>query len=115
MKNEISVTLIHSQKNKMLFWMVVIIIAGIGFIVPEYLSSLFSVDLFLINITATLLCLIALIGASLSIRCAHCGLRLVWYALSKKGIGAWLDWLLHVKECPKCGGSSVEDNGEATK
>ena len=107
MKNNKNKTLIHSQKGKLLFLGSVLIIGGIGFLFPEYLSHLLSMDRFFINITATLLSMVAFIGASLSIKCQHCGLRLVWYALSKKSLGAWVGWLLRVEECPRCEKSNV--------
>ncbi len=102
MKNKKNVTLIHSQKGKLLFWGSILSFAGIGFLFPENLSLLLPVDMFFIDITATFLSVIVLVGASLSIRCQYCGLRLFWYAISEKNLGAWLDWLLHVEECPRC-------------
>lgn len=102
MENNRNITLIHSQRGKLLFWGGVLIIAGIGFLFPEKLSLLLSIDIFFIDITATFFSIVALIGASLSIRCQYCGLRLIWYAISEKNLGTWLEWLLHVEECPRC-------------
>jgi len=115
MKNNGNITLIHSQRSKMLLWGGFLIIAGIGFLIPKDLSILFSIDLFFIDIAATFLSVMALIGASLSIRCRHCGLKLVWYALSKKNIGGWLDWLLHVEECPQCEKNQAQCDEEDDK
>ena len=38
-----------------------------------------------------------------SVRCPHCGLRIVWYGVSKKDHREWFTWLMTVEQCPNCG------------
>jgi len=38
-----------------------------------------------------------------SVRCPHCGLRIVWYGVPKKDHREWFTWLTTVEQCPNCG------------
>ena len=42
------------------------------------------------------------IFACTSIRCPDCGLRWVWYAVSKTDMNQWLTWLVSFERCPGC-------------
>jgi|GEM_PF-4686137 len=45
-----------------------------------------------------------------AIRCPECSLKLLWYSLTKEGLGTWFTWLIHLEECPQC----TKLNGLAT-
>jgi DNA-directed RNA polymerase subunit RPC12/RpoP len=34
--------------------------------------------------------------------CPRCRSRLVWKAMSERGIGNWLSWLRRLQQCPTC-------------
>lgn len=44
-----------------------------------------------------------LVYALVATRCPSCGLRLIPFAMSQSGVGDWLNWLLRVEHCPRCG------------
>jgi hypothetical protein len=37
-----------------------------------------------------------------SIRCPECGSRWLWLAVTKRGVGSWLEWLVSRTQCPTC-------------
>lgn len=41
--------------------------------------------------------------AGQNIVCPHCGLRLLYYSITKVGLGTWYVWLLTEEKCPTCG------------
>lgn len=41
--------------------------------------------------------------AGQNIVCPHCGLRLLYYSITKVGLGTWFVWLLTEEKCPSCG------------
>ncbi len=43
------------------------------------------------------------IWAGQNIVCPHCGLRLLYYSITKVGLGTWYAWLLTEEKCPTCG------------
>lgn len=45
-----------------------------------------------------------------AIRCPECKLKLLWYSITKEGLGTWFTWLVHLEECPQC----TKLNGLAT-
>lgn len=38
----------------------------------------------------------------LFIRCPKCGLRWLWYAVTKQNINGWFPWLVTLQQCPNC-------------
>ena len=58
---------------------------------------------------------ITLIVGCLIIRCPSCGLSLLWHALSKKSLAKWLEWLLDVQTCPRCGFSHAAAPSESSR
>jgi len=96
-------TLVASQKKKLWLFGVMLAFAGLSFLFKNEISHFFEVDSVVVNLGALLLTLIAFVAALLMIRCAHCDLRLVLYAMTHHSAGQWLEWLLTVKKCPKCG------------
>ena len=82
-------------------WLLIILVVGLLF--DEWIAQWLQVpSIYYVRIP---LCLIAffMLVVFLDIRCPRCKLGLMGYAISQKSIGKWLDWLLAVKECPKCG------------
>lgn len=41
--------------------------------------------------------------AGQNIVCPQCKLKLLYYAITKVGLGSWYDWLLTEEKCPDCG------------
>jgi len=41
--------------------------------------------------------------AGQNIVCPQCHLKLLYYAITKVGLGTWYVWLLNEEKCPKCG------------
>lgn len=37
-----------------------------------------------------------------AITCPECKLKLLWYSLTKEGLGTWFTWLIHLEKCPQC-------------
>lgn len=38
-----------------------------------------------------------------NIVCPRCGLRLLYYSITKVGLGTWYEWLVSEEKCPQCG------------
>lgn len=102
--------LIAHQKWKLWIWGVLLAVAGLGFLMPDRLGAALAIDPSLIDLGAVFISFVALVGASLSIRCPQCGLSLAWYGLSHKDLGGWLSWLLSVGVCPRCGFQSKAES-----
>ena len=41
--------------------------------------------------------------AGQNIVCPQCGLKLLYYSITKVGLGSWYVWLLSEEKCPDCG------------
>lgn len=103
--------LIEPGKWKLWLFGGVIVVSGFGMFFPAWIGHIFGMDGALVQISSLFLTFAALAWVFFSIRCRHCGLRLVMYAMSKRGIGEWLHWLLTVQRCPRCGCASGETPG----
>ncbi len=58
--------------------------------------------------------LTAVCGALLalySIKCPNCGLKWVWWSISKQHFTRWLPWLHEFDHCPKCSHSVSSKQG----
>ena len=51
----------------------------------------------------------AVILAQRATTCPKCKLRWLQYALGKRAVGNWLQWLLTLQRCPGCGYSAHRD------
>lgn len=96
-------TLVAPQKKKLWLFGGMFAIAGIGFLFTDEIAQVLRVAAVSVRLGTLLLTFGALAAAFLTIRCPNCGLRLVLYAMSHKGVGEWLQWVLSVKTCPRCG------------
>jgi len=48
-----------------------------------------------------------------SIICPACKLKLLWYSITKEGLGTWFTWLINLEKCPQCeklNGSAASNN-----
>jgi endogenous inhibitor of DNA gyrase (YacG/DUF329 family) len=95
--------LVASQEWKLWLFGGLFATAGLGFLFTDGIARGFGVDPFAVRIGTLLLTFGTLAAAFLSVRCPHCGLRLVMHAMSHESVGQWLQWLLTVKKCPRCG------------
>ena len=100
-KND-SPALIASQEWKLWLFGGLVFIAGLGFLFTDGIARVLDVGSFVVRLGTLLLTFGTLGAAFLSVRCPNCGLRLVMYAMSRQGMGQWLNWLLTVKQCPQC-------------
>jgi hypothetical protein len=62
-----------------------------------------STTLVLLILGSTSLSVAAFTGMILSIRCPHCGLKILWQALRTQPALGWMVWLNNLKVCPSCG------------
>lgn len=55
--------------------------------------------------------------AGQNIVCPQCGLRLLYYSITKVGLGSWYIWLLNEEKCPDCGfdGHTIPPSGKRNK
>ena len=55
--------------------------------------------------------------AGQNIVCPQCKLKLLYYAITKVGLGTWYDWLLNEEKCPDCGytGKATPEVGKRGK
>ena len=90
-------TLVEGHKWKLWLSGALLAVAGVGFILPNSFGGV------AIELGALLLTFVSLAWVSYTVRCWHCGLRLLMHAMSNQSIGQWLQWLLTVKRCPRCG------------
>lgn len=108
--NEIdSPALVASQEWKLWLFGGLVAVAGLGFFFTDGIAGGIGVDPFAFRLGTLLLTFGTLVAAFLSVRCPHCGLRLVMYAMSRQSVGQWLHWLLTVRECPRCGLSALSE------
>ena len=96
-------TLVASQKKKLWLLGGMFVAVGIGFLFTAEIAYVFGVAAVSVQLGTLLSALGTFATALLTIRCSNCGLRLVLYAMSRKGVGEWLEWLLTAKICPRCG------------
>lgn len=97
--------LVAQQKPRLWIFGVLLGLAGLAFLFTEQIASVINIAAVSVQLAALAITFGVLAGAFSAIRCPHCGLRLVLYAMSHKGVGEWLQWLLDVQTCPKCGQS----------
>lgn len=95
--------LLGNQKWKLSLLAAAILIFGVGIIFYEEVAQIAGVDSSFIHIGALLLISATLFVAFISVRCPNCGLRLILHAMSQQQIGNWLNWLVTVQACPRCG------------
>jgi len=95
--------LVEGQEWKLWLAGAMLAVAGVGFLMPDGIGR--TLDILGVggNLKKKKLCFASLGWAAYAVRCRHCRLRLVMYAMSHQSIGQWLHWLLAVKRCPKCG------------
>lgn len=105
-----SPTLVASQEWKLWLFGGLVAVAGLGFLFTDWIAGGLGVDPFVVRLGTLLLTFGTLAAAFLSVRCPHCGLRLVMYAMSRQSIGQWLHWLLTVRNCPRCGLSALSES-----
>ena len=91
----------HQWKLRAAFVMVLVAGAFVWFDGP--IADFLGLSRYTPRLIGTFLGLATLVSASLAIRCPNCRLSLVWFALSKKATGSWLNWLLDEDTCPRCG------------
>jgi hypothetical protein len=96
-------TLVKWQGWKLWLSAAVLVVAAIGFLVPDDVGRVLEIAGGTVELGALLLTFVSLAWAIYAVRCKHCGLRLVLYAMSSQSIGQWLQWLLAAKRCPRCG------------
>lgn len=99
-------TLIARQLRKL--WLIggMLALAGIGIIFPGDIALIIGATVIAVRIGTLGLIFSALAIAFFTILCPYCGLRLVLYAMSNRSAGEWLQWLLKIKKCPRCGRSN---------
>jgi hypothetical protein len=56
----------------------------------------------LFELGAVAVAVLAFTWTCLVVRCPGCGLRLLWYAVSKLPHSSWLTWVFQFTECPGC-------------
>jgi DNA-directed RNA polymerase subunit RPC12/RpoP len=95
--------LVASQKWKLWLLGALFAAAGLGFLFTDGIARGLNVDPFAVRMGTLLITFGTLAAAFLSVRCPNCGLRLVMHAMSHQSVGQWLQWLLTVKKCPRCG------------
>lgn len=95
--------LVDGQQWKLRFGAGLLAFGGASYLMPDGIAAMLGVSGAAADLGATALCLASFGWAASTVRCRHCGLRLVMYAMSHQSIGQWLHWLLAVKQCPKCG------------
>lgn len=95
--------LVEAAKSKLWLSAGALAVAALGYLIPDSIGMALGVASVCIELTAVLLTFATLIWTIFAIRCAYCGLHLVMFAMSKRGIGEWLHWLLTVRQCPRCG------------
>jgi len=108
-------TLLTSQRWKLWLFGGLAAAAALGFLFNDGIGRVLGVDPLVVQL-AILLPTFSIFGAALlSVRCPHCGLRLVPYAMSHQGVGQWLNWLVTVKNCPQCGKSARKEDNNSTR
>lgn len=97
-----TLSLIAPQRSRLWLWATVLAVSGACAFAPEQLSRTVGIDVVYVMLSGIALGVVALLGASVSVRCPRCSLSLAWYALSKQNHSEWLSWLLDVRTCPRC-------------
>ena len=99
--------LVAPQRWKLHLAFVGVLAAGALMWFDRWFATVLHVERFVPTLVGTALGLVVLVATCLAVRCPACHSSLVWYGISKKRSGAWLDWLLTETTCPKCGHSSA--------
>ena len=96
-------SLVASQQWKLRAAFAMVLVAGALMWFDMPIGEFLGLSRYTPTLIGTFLGLATLVSASLAIRCPNCRLSLVWFALSKKSTGSWLNWLLDEDTCPRCG------------
>jgi DNA-directed RNA polymerase subunit RPC12/RpoP len=96
-------SLVASQQWKLRAAFALVLVASAFMWFARPIAEFLRLSRYTPTLIGTFLGLATLVLASLAIRCPNCRLSLVWFALSKKSTGSWLDWLLDEDTCPRCG------------
>ena len=97
--------LVAPQRWKLHLAFAGVLAAGALMWFDRWFATVLHVERFVPTLIGAALGLVVLVATCLAVRCSACHSSLVWYGLSKKHSGAWLDWLLTETTCPKCGHS----------
>ena len=96
-------SLVNNQQWKLRAAFAMVLAAGAFMWFDRPVAEFLGLSRYTPRLIGTFLGLATLVSASLAIRCPNCKLSLVWFALSKKSTGSWLNWLLDEDTCPRCG------------
>ena len=94
--------LVGPQSWKLWLCALLLAFAGVASFASSPVGRIIGVEPALVGLVASALALVVFSLAAWSIACPSCGLRLAWYAVSKKPLGQWLSWLLDAESCPRC-------------
>ena len=96
-------SLIWPQRWKLYVGFAGFALGGIAMFLDAQVATALSLSRYIPTVLGTLIGIVAFAWLFLTLRCAQCGLRLFWHAVSSKTMGGWLSWLLAVEKCPRCG------------
>ena len=96
-------TLIASQRWKLWVLGPIAVCAGLLLLWNRQLAFYVDADPFLVSLGGAVLGLTTLVAGCLTLRYPSCRLSLLWYGVSKKSVGSWLEWVLDIQKCPRCG------------
>ena len=97
------IPLIDSQRWKIRLALAIFAAASGLTIFDRQAASWLGLNRYEPTLIATVLGVIGFLWASVSIVCTSCGLRLFWYAITKKSVNAWGEWFINANACPRCG------------
>ena len=75
--------------------------AAIGFQFP--LARILGTEAVYVAFVSAAVAVPAFLLMVFSVRCPRCGLRIVWYGVSKKDHREWFTWVTTLERCPGCG------------
>lgn len=104
--------LISHQRWKLRLAFAALLMSGAAMMFDKQLSAVMSVQTYVPTLIGTAVGLAAMVFSVIAVRCPQCGTSLAWLAISQKSSSSWLDWLLDVSVCPKCGHSSIKEQSD---
>ena len=102
--------LLRNLRPKLLIGSTALAVFALGALFPDLLGRLFDVGTPFVVLVALCGFVALLVWLGSATRCSNCRLSLLSYAIGHASDGNWLNWLLTMTKCPKCGHTEGPDH-----
>lgn len=101
--------LLHAKRPRLIAGATFLVPIAVAVLFPSWLAAHVGVEAVLLEVGALVLFVALTWWLASDLRCPACGRNLFWYGVNEK-FGNWVNWLLTVRTCPKCGYSAKRED-----